>query len=162
MMDYTKPDEGTVYNYYAIADTNTKNIAPPGWRVPTDYDWTTLQDYLITNGYNWDGSSSGNKIAKSLASKTKWDTAVSFGEGKIGIDLSKNNRSGFTALPHGAIQSNGLDFPDRYKCAYWWSSTQSGSGNAYYRSLHFVYDSLLRGDIYKGLGLSVRLVKDEN
>ncbi|NLW32690.1 MAG: hypothetical protein GXY77_14680 [Fibrobacter sp.] len=160
MMDYTKPDEGTVYNYYAIADTNTKNIAPPGWRVPTDYDWTTLQDYLITNGHNWDGSSSGNKIAKSLASKTEWDTAVSFGEGKIGIDLSKNNRSGFTALPHGAIKSSGLDFPDNYRGAYWWSSTQSGSGNAYYRSLNFINEGLLRGDIFKNAGMSVRLVSD--
>ena len=52
---------GALYNWYTV---NTGKLAPSGWRVPTDDDWTTLQNYLIANGYNWDGTTTGNKIAK--------------------------------------------------------------------------------------------------
>jgi len=35
---------GRLYNWYAINDS--RNIAPTGWHVPTDEEWTTLTDYL--------------------------------------------------------------------------------------------------------------------
>jgi uncharacterized protein (TIGR02145 family)/uncharacterized repeat protein (TIGR02543 family) len=92
---------GALYNGYAVA---TGKLAPEGWRVPTDNDWTTLQDYLIANGYNYDGTRDSNKVAKALAAKTDW--ASSTGVGAIGNDLSQNNRSGFSALPGG--QCRGL------------------------------------------------------
>jgi uncharacterized protein (TIGR02145 family)/uncharacterized repeat protein (TIGR02543 family) len=87
---------GALYNGYAVA---TGKIAPEGWRIPTDDDWVALQDYLITHGYNYDGSTDSNKIAKSLAAKSDW--TVSTYDGTIGNDLNKNNRSGFSALPSG-------------------------------------------------------------
>ena len=53
---------GALYNWYAV---DTKKLAPKGWHVPSDEEWNTLQDYLIANGYNFDGTTTGNKIAKS-------------------------------------------------------------------------------------------------
>jgi uncharacterized protein (TIGR02145 family) len=75
---------GALYNWYAVS---TGNLAPKGWHVATDAEWTTLQNYLITNGYNYDGSTSGNFIAKSLADTLIWDADT--GSGTIGNDLSK-------------------------------------------------------------------------
>ena len=41
--------EENVYNWYAV---DTKMLAPLGWHVPTDSEWTQLGNYLI---YNWNG-----------------------------------------------------------------------------------------------------------
>src|ERR1035437_7744121 len=43
---------GKLYNWFAIADS--RNIAPEGWHVATNSEWTTLQNYLISGGYNYD------------------------------------------------------------------------------------------------------------
>jgi methyl-accepting chemotaxis protein len=55
---------GRLYNWYAV---NTGKLAPVGWHVPTDDDWTILENYLIANGYNYDGTTTENKIAKAMA-----------------------------------------------------------------------------------------------
>ena len=56
------PTKAKLYNWYAMSG----NIAPDGWRVATDEDWNNLENYLIQNGFNFDGSESGNNIAKIL------------------------------------------------------------------------------------------------
>ena len=63
------PTKGKLYNWYAVVgihdnDENTPNkeFAPEGWRRPTDTDWTTLENYLIANGYNYDATTTENKI----------------------------------------------------------------------------------------------------
>ena len=35
---------GKLYNGYAVMDS--RKIAPAGWHVPTDAEWTTMTDYL--------------------------------------------------------------------------------------------------------------------
>jgi len=90
---------GALYDWYAASPTNVKKIAPAGWHVPSDAEWDTLQNYLTAKGYNRDGTTTGNKIEKALAAKTDWVTYST--NGTIGSDLSKNNSSGFSALPGG-------------------------------------------------------------
>lgn len=85
---------GALYNWYAV---NTGKLAMKGWHVPTAAEWDTLQNYLIANGYNWDGTTTGNKIGKSLAAKKYWDKSEE--NGSYGNNLAKNNRSGFSAFP---------------------------------------------------------------
>ena len=82
---------GKLYNWYAAAgihdnDPNTPNkeFAPVGWHVPTDADWTTLENYLIDNGYNYDGTTTENKIAKSMASTSGWNSSTI--SGAVGND----------------------------------------------------------------------------
>ena len=107
--DPTKPK---LYNWYAVAgihdtDPNTPNkeFAPEGWHVPTDAEWTTLEEYLIASGYNYDGTTTGNKIAKAMASNTGWNSSTN--TGAIGNDQSLNNSSDFNAFPEGYRYSNG-------------------------------------------------------
>lgn len=145
---------GALYNWYTV---NTGKLAPTGWHVATDAEWTTLENYLIANGYNYDGSTSGDKYAKSLAATTDWVTYS--GTGTIGNDLTKNNHTGFSALPGGdryvdgtfyGVGSNGL----------WWSSTESGTSIAWGRYVYYDYSYVGRGNNGKQDGFSVRCVRD--
>ncbi|MGB5747192.1 MAG: FISUMP domain-containing protein [Desulfobacterales bacterium] len=149
---------GALYNFYAV---DTKKLAPKGWHVPTDAEWTTLENYLIANGYNWDGTTSGNKIAKSMAAQSDWllctDTWCQ--EGCIGVDLSKNNASGFSALPGGCRYDGGF-FSNQSDYGYWWSASEDDASFAYYRYLYCIYEYLYRYINNKSLGFSVRLLRD--
>ena len=103
-------------------NTPNKEFAPEGWHVPTDAEWTTLENYLITNGYNYDGTTTGNKIGKAMASTTGWNTSTN--TGAIGNDQSLNNDSEFNAPPEGGRSSNGSFFYEG-SSAIFWSSTES-------------------------------------
>ncbi|MCP4648627.1 MAG: hypothetical protein GY853_00920 [PVC group bacterium] len=145
---------GVLYNWHVIS---TGKLNPEGWHVPTDTEWTELGNYLISNGYNWDGTTSGNKIAKAMAAKTGWELSSS--KGAIGNNLSTNNSSGFSAMPGGCRDHYG-DFYHRGLASHWWSATDYLGSFAYLRNLYYE-DSVLTGSINGNKnGYSVRLVKD--
>jgi uncharacterized protein (TIGR02145 family) len=146
---------GALYNWYAV---NTGKLAPAGWHVPTDAEWDTLQNYLIVNGYNWDGTTTENKIAQSLAAKTDWKSSR---DGAVGNDLTKNNRSGFSALPGGARDPEN-DFNGQDSNGYWWSATNGGAPCTWSRRLSFDYEDLITTFSDKCCGFSLRLVRDAN
>jgi len=150
---------GALYNGYVVSPTNPKQIAPAGWRVPDTTDWNTLENYLIVNGYNWDGSTDSNKIAKSMAQKAYWGPWST--EGTIGCDLTKNNRSGFSALPGGFRYFDGC-FYYQSLTGYWWSATECDASRAYGRYL--VYDSEYLGRNFPNekIGISVMLLWDSD
>ncbi|MBN1601976.1 MAG: hypothetical protein JW915_10225 [Chitinispirillaceae bacterium] len=145
---------GLLYNGYAI---ETGKLAPEGWHVPTDADWTQLEENMIANGYNWDGTTTGNKIGKAMAATTGWITAGS--DGSIGYNMLLNNLSGFTALPGGWRHFSGRCNSIGNFCA-WWSATATGQDHLYYRSLISQYANLIKGGNSKTCGKYVRLVKD--
>jgi len=119
----TNPDSikkyGALYNWYAV---NTKKLTPAGWRVPTNEDWEILEAYLVENGSNWDGTKTGNKYAKSLAAKSDW--YFDNKPGSVGNDLSKNNSSGFSALPGGNRYYTG-DFGNKGYYTNFWSESDT-------------------------------------
>ena len=82
---------GRLYNWWVISDE--REIAPEGWRLPTEEDWETLISFAEAN--------IGNSLneCKALASKTDWKYSDDIED--IGNNLSINNSSGFTALPGG-------------------------------------------------------------
>ena len=156
-----KEKYGALYNWYVVNPANSKKIAPTGWSVPSDNDWTILENYLVANGYNWDGTTTGNKIAKAMAAKTDWVTNSN--SGAIGNDLSLNNRSGFSALPGGVRdQSFGADFNHFTLRGNWWSTTEYNVTISWYINLDNESGDLYRGNYYdKHSGFSVRLVRDQ-
>ena len=161
------PTKGILYNWYAVAgihdnDENTPNkeFSPVGWHVPSDEEWTTLEEYLIANGYNYDGTTTGNKIAKAMCSTTGWYSNISTFEGSIANDQSLNNSSGFNAFPKGDRYSSG-SFLNEGFIAYFWSSTEYDSNGVWIRELYFTSSSLYRVTFdAKQAGFSVRFVKD--
>jgi uncharacterized protein (TIGR02145 family) len=150
---------GALYNWYAVKPSNPKSIAPAGWHIPADSEWTVMANYLIANRYNWDSTEAGNKIAKSLAAKTDW--YVSTKAGCIGNDLSKNNSSGFSVLPGGLLFNS--QFVNKGYHADWWTATGAGELYAMVRELRYGYEASDSLDGYicsKSWGGSVRLVRD--
>ena len=153
---------------YAVAgihdnDPNTPNkeLAPEGWHVPSDAEWTTLEEYLITNGYNYDGTTTGNKIAKAMASNTGWNNSND--TGAIGNDQSSNNSSGFNAFPDGARNNYGEFYDEGYVINFW-SSLGDDTDVSWTRALSKSYNYLFRAvynynDI-RNYGYSVRFVRD--
>ena len=158
------PSKEKLYNWYAVmgihdTDPNTPNkeFAPEGWHVPTDAEWTTLETYLIANGYNYDGTTTGNKIAKAMSSTTGWN--ISTNTGAIGNNQSTNNSSGFNASPDGGRGSSG-SFGAEGNSAIFLSSTENNLNGMWARDLDFNNNYPYRYDVNQRHGFSVRFVRN--
>jgi uncharacterized protein (TIGR02145 family) len=126
-----------LYNWFVIA---TNQLAPPGWHVPSDAEWTKLSDFLggelITGG----------KLKET--GKLHWQSAN-----------VASNGSGFTGLP-GGLRS--LYFQGLGTWAYWWSSSAYQTFSlAYSRAVRNDYVNLYNWTEPKKYGLSVRCIKNE-
>ena len=162
--DPTKP---RLYNWYAVmgihdTDPNTPNkeFAPEGWHVPSDAEWTTLENYLIANGYNYDGTTTENKIAKAMASTTGWNSSTQ--PGVPGNDQSLNNSSGFNAFPEGyrGYFYGMFGYIANNVSTAFWSSTEGNTDSAWGRYLgsnSYLYRSSTNNF---HCGFSVRFVRD--
>jgi uncharacterized protein (TIGR02145 family) len=151
-----KTTYGALYNWYAV---KTGKLAPAGWHVPMDAEWDTLQNYLIAHGYNYDNTTTGNKIAKAMAAQTNWATNTN--TGAIGNNLSTNNRSGFSALP-GGYRTNSGGFNGVGNGGYWWSASEYTASYAFDRGLSNNFSDLNSYGYNKSYGFSVRLLRDGN
>ncbi len=130
---------GLLYNWYAVTDSS--DICPTGWHIPSDAEWTTLTDYL--GGVNV----AGGKMKE--MGTTHWTSP----------NTGATNTSGFTGLPGGIRSSNGY-FYQINSHGYWWSSTENGSTMAWRRYL-YAYDAKV--DVAyneKTYGFSIRCIRD--
>jgi uncharacterized protein (TIGR02145 family) len=130
-----------LYNWYAATDI--RNIAPVGWHVPTDAEWTTLTTYL-----------GGESIA---GGKMK-ETGTMHWSSPDGI---ADNSSGFTGLPSGdrSYLYDGR-FHSVRQYGTFWSSTACFTSSAYYCSLNYYGVDCIRGYRGREVGYSLRLIKD--
>ena len=135
-----KATYGGLYNWFAVADT--RNIAPTGWHVPTDAEWTTLTTFLGGE------SVAGGKLKE--AGTSHWSSP----------NTGATNSSGFTALPGGYRLNNGGSFYDVGTNGNWWSSTAYGASNAWNRALNYYFAYAYRYYNNKQYGFSVRCVRD--
>ena len=161
------PENPRLYNWYAVMGIHDeaslsdaslrKEFAPEGWHVPSDAEWTTLENYLIANGYNYDGTNEGSTIAKAMASTTGWNDSGE--DGDPGKNQGLNNGSGFNAFPEGTRDNDG-SFYNEGNFAFFWSSTENDPINAWLRNLSYNNSDLYRYNGTKQLGFSVRFVRD--
>lgn len=151
---------GRLYNWLVAASTNPKNVCPTGWHVPSDMEWTTLENHLMTNGYNYDGTTTGNKYAKSLAGTTFWDPSTIAGAiGNTDFPLYRN-KSGFSALPGGDRTTSG-DFEGVRLYGLFWSATARDDVSAWSRYLINSYCDVVRSaNSSYYTGFSIRCLKD--
>ena len=150
---------GRLYTWYAVTDN--RNLCPTGWHIPTDAEWSTLENNLIENGYNYDGTTTINKVAKALASTSLWQSNT--GNGTVGnIDYPFiRNAVGFSGLPGGDRNVNGVfGFSGIY--GNWWSSTENSLNIpcAWLRYMDYSQTKTYREDGSKQLGYSVRCLRD--
>ena len=109
---------------------------------------------------NYDGTTTGNKIAKSMASTTGWLSSTTLGT--PGNNQSTNNSSGFNAYPKGWRWGFDVGFDGEGGTAVFWSTTDFSSSDAYFFDIRNFREYVFTGGdfYYKENGNSVRLVKD--
>jgi uncharacterized protein (TIGR02145 family) len=130
---------GKLYNWYAVNDA--RGLAPQGWHIPTDAEWTTLGTLLGGD------AAAGGKMK--TTGTTRWTTP----------NAGATNESGFAGLPGGYRNDNGT-FSSVGDYGGWWSATEVNSPNAWYRYLKYFFGSLYRTNFYKTNGFSVRCLRD--
>jgi uncharacterized protein (TIGR02145 family) len=160
-LDINGATYGRLYNWHAV---NTGKLAPAGWHVATYDDWKTLLNYVKAN------TGTSGSVAKALAAASNW--GASSDAGAIGNDLTKNNITGFSALPGGFmhIETEALEgyyyyirFEDIGYYGSWWSSGSSTRGvKLAAGTVWLKYDdnNLYLGYDFQEGGNSVRCVKD--
>jgi uncharacterized protein (TIGR02145 family) len=127
---------GKLYNWFAVNDS--RGIAPNGWHVPSDVDWTILTDYL-----------GGEKVAGTkMKSNSGWKNK---GNG--------TNKNGFSGLP-GGLRFGVGSFDYVGGLGYWWSSSEDDTADALFRYLSCGSGGVYRDSSGKKNGFSVRCLRD--
>jgi len=131
---------GALYNGYTIV---TGKLAPTGWHVPTDVEWTNLINAI--GGY-------GSPILVGFKLKET-------GRAHWLYNDPATNESGFTALPGGFRNAGGL-FGSLGQQSNWWSSTLFMDPRMLWCYQISAYSLLYRNVESRQIGLSVRCIKD--
>jgi uncharacterized protein (TIGR02145 family) len=129
---------GHLYNWYAASDS--RNIAPEGWHVPSDDDFLILANYL--GGIN----NAGGKLKE--AGYAHW----------LSPNSGATNETGFNAIPGGA--RNPAGFILMGEKSGWWTTSESNEGEAYIRYVAYYNPALTSKILSKLFGNSIRCVKD--
>jgi uncharacterized protein (TIGR02145 family) len=155
---------GKLYNWYAVVGIYDaasaanpalrKKLAPTGWHIPTDGEWSSLINCLDPNA---DG---GNNFSNIAGGKMKAIGTIQAGTGLWQTpNTGATNESGFSGLPGGFRYINGsfYYFGDG---GFWWSSSESNTSSAWERFLNYTDGNAGRGNDYKKRGFSVRCLRD--
>ncbi len=129
---------GKLYNWYAVNDA--RGLAPQGWHIPSDAEWTTLATALGGE------SVAGGKMKE--AGTLNWTSPNTGG----------NNNSGFTAMPGGFRQNAPFGLLGLW--GSWWSSTPDNNNMILGRFIFHTDVVLGRGLTEKTYGYYVRCIKD--
>ena len=130
---------GKLYNWYAVNDP--RGLAPAGWHVPTDAEFTTLTTYF-----------GGEPVAggeMKVTGTIRWATP----------NTGATNNGGWSGLPGGVRFASG-SFNVAGFFGVWYSSTADGTSKAWARYLAFDIANVYRLNYDKTYGFSVRCLRD--
>ncbi|MDR2595433.1 MAG: fibrobacter succinogenes major paralogous domain-containing protein [Fibromonadaceae bacterium] len=128
---------GRLYNW-----NTAMKVCSNGWHLPSNAEWEVLME--TTGGYKTAG--------KFLKAVSGWKDY----EGKSG---NGEDKFGFYALPGGDCNQNDY-FNHIGNFGYWWSSSESNSNDAYFRSMGDIDDRVYCIISDKGDLFSVRCLQD--
>ena len=129
---------GRLYNWYAVDDA--AGLCPSGWHVPTDGEWTDLENYISSQGF------SGTE-GTALKATSGWSS----GNG--------TDDFGFSALPSGERVYFTAAFSNAGDRGFWWSSSPN-NGGAWLRYLGYNKSDIGRYFSNLRSGFSVRCLRD--
>lgn len=142
---------GKLYNSYAITDT--RELCPAGWHIPTNDEWNQLVQYLDSDA--------------DLTCTTCFQSLNAGGQLKVvGTEYwqspndSASNQIGFSALPGGNRYMDGT-YKNFNQKGFWWSDSWSGVSNYLFaREVYFSGGNIGQYSYHPSFGLSVRCLKD--
>lgn len=146
-----KATYGALYNTWAAAmngaasvitnPSGVQGVCPTGWHLPSGAEWTQLTTYL-------EGESVAGGKLKEIGT-IHWTSP----------NTGATNETGFTALPGGYHNSNGI-FSEVGNHGAWWSASESSATDALYLNISYGFSALGSGIGDKVHGISVRCVRD--
>jgi uncharacterized protein (TIGR02145 family) len=142
------PIYGALYNWYAVDDS--RNLCPANWHVPSNSEWNIMTKFLDNTVDTstaiwpiWLGTDIGLQLK---------DTSLLWSGG------GGSNISNFSGLPGGSRHNLGI-FSCVGSTGSWWTSTDVDTV-AWYRSLTGIMPTVMYDYVVKGVGVSVRCIKD--
>lgn len=131
---------GKLYNWYAVTDS--RGLAPVGWHIPSNTEWTNLINCLGGFGV------AGGKMKSTGTSH--W----------MAPNTGASNVSGFTGLPGGARYTLEPTDVNINKQGGWWSSSPFNVDNSFFMKINF-YNSEAETTICGNrAGFSIRCIKN--
>lgn len=133
---------GKLYNWYAV--TNSNQLCPLGWHVPTQSDWETLTSFIGSDMLN------GCKLK---STGTNWWEYENY---------CANNSTGFSALAGGSRDSSGT-FKSIRNYGTWWSSTADTAPLSFSAWRYYLWGGngyLFPNRQLWNVGYSIRCVRD--
>jgi len=138
-----------------VSDSATQGICPEGWYLPTDFEWKILEGTVdsqypvgnsIWNNYGYRGFDAG----LNLKSTTGWNAGGN-GSGLYGYEA-----------PPGGYRNSIGNFSGQTSYGNFWSSSEYSSSTAWYRSLNYGMNGVVRNFGNRGDGFSVRCLQDNS
>ena len=133
---------GRLYNWFATMDS--AGLCPPNWHVPTDIEWSFLEIELGMGDDVWSSGWRGTDEGSNLKSAIEWDGT---------------NATGYSAIPCGSRVDNG-NFNELGVYSHIWSSSPLSDWAGWRRTMRTSRADVLRAQLDRNWGLSVRCLKD--
>ena len=143
-----KDDERNCEIYGRLYDWDAARVScPEGWRLPSDEDWTKLQQYI----------SDDEMIGSKLKSQDFWMLE----EGESDGDYPRTDEYGLSFLPSGQYFDG--YFYDLGRSGFWWTSTNvQDSQPVWSRSLLYESNELTRSIFGPEHAFAVRCMRDKD
>jgi uncharacterized protein (TIGR02145 family) len=145
---------GKLYNVYAVISTANGGIAPTGYHIPTDAEWTTLTAYL--GGGSWlPLFGPGSYYQPLIGGKLKEI-------GNCHWTVGGTDTVGFTALPGGEVATSGYFVGINVEARFATTSIapDSAIGNRWSYRLSSFDNNIVKEWVSLTNGISVRLIKN--
>lgn len=135
---------GKLYNWYAVNDYRC--LAPDGWHIPSLDEWNLLKKVL-----DWELEIIGRKKNKGSQSEFYLTKVSGLKAYQTPPRIGKHQES-----TPGEFYTISKNFPENT----WWSATEKNADSAYYFLIDYKYKRILLGELDKGSGIQVLLVRD--
>ena len=146
-LTYQESVQGLLYSWNVVTRNQqtdvVQGIAPVGWHVPTQSEWSAIYVPLFNSG----------KKAKDISSKNGWSSSQVVGS--PGYNPSQNNSIGFNAYPDGVSNA-----PSISQIAAYWLADEGSSNYGNCFSIEYNNEYPAGGSSAKTQGRSVRCVCD--
>jgi len=172
---FTDKRDGLKYKAVTIGQqtwmAQNLNFKTPGgsWCYNNDTSYCNKYGRL----YDWNTAMRVCPAGFHLPSRQEWGNLAALGNGAVGGRMLKAKNGwgwnfytaagtddfGFSAMPGGNRNSNG-NFGYAGDNGVWWTATEDGASNAYYRSMYYDVNYVYDGAYGKSNGYSVRCVAD--